>query len=103
MSIKVSGVIPARMESQRLPGKALVDICGLPMIIHTCKRAMLSKVLDDVYIATDSNEIKDIADKYEIKTILTSKDHKNSSERAGEACKYIDSDIIVNIQGDDGI
>lgn len=101
MSIKVSGVIPARMESQRLPGKALVDICGLPMIIHTCKRAMLSKVLDDVYIATDSNEIKDIADKYEIKTILTSKDHKNSSERAGEACKYIDSDIIVNIQGDE--
>jgi 3-deoxy-manno-octulosonate cytidylyltransferase (CMP-KDO synthetase) len=101
MASKAVGIVPARLESKRLPGKALADICGLPMIVHTCKRAMLSEVLDDIYVATDSSEIKEIAEKYNIKTILTSKNHKNSSERAGEACKFIDSDIVVNIQGDE--
>ena len=72
MASKAVGIVPARLESKRLPGKALADICGLPMIVHTCKRAMLSEVLDDIYVATDSSEIKEIAEKYNIKTILTS-------------------------------
>ena len=101
MKTKVVGIVPARLESKRLPGKALAYICGLPMIIHTCKRALLSKTLDDVYVATDSEEIQDVAESFGIKSIMTSREHKNSSERAGEACKLIDAEIIVNIQGDE--
>ena len=69
MKTKVVGIVPARLESKRLPGKALADICGLPMIIHTCKRALLSKTLDDVYVATDSEEIQDVAESFGIKTV----------------------------------
>ena len=98
---KAIGIIPARMESARLPGKALVDICGMPMIIHTAKRALMSKTLTDVYIATDSKEIKANAESYGIKSIMTDTKHKNSSERAAEACKSIESEIVVNIQGDE--
>ena len=55
---KVVAILPARIESSRLPRKALLDICGLPMIVHVFKRCLLAKKLDEVYVATDSNEIK---------------------------------------------
>ena len=99
--MKAVGIVPARLESQRLPGKALIDICGLPMVVHTCKRALKAETLSDVFLATDSEEIKKIAEKFDIKVIMTSKKHKNSSERAAEAAKSLDADIIVNIQGDE--
>ena len=60
MKKKVVALIPTRLESKRLPGKALADICGLPMIVHTCKRAMLSEVLDDIYVATQTGDRLDL-------------------------------------------
>ncbi len=99
--MKIIGIIPVRLESKRLPHKAIADICGLPMFAHTYKRAKLSKALDEVYLATDSLKIKKIADDHKIKTIMTSPYHKNSSERIAEACKDIDCEIVVNIQGDE--
>ena len=56
-------IIPVRLESSRLSEKALKDICGLPMFVHTCKRALLAESLDKVYLATDSNKIAKIAKK----------------------------------------
>lgn len=53
--MKIVGMIPVRMESSRLPNKAIKDICGLPMIIHTLKRTQMAKSLDEVYVATDNN------------------------------------------------
>ncbi|MBJ13423.1 MAG: 3-deoxy-manno-octulosonate cytidylyltransferase [Candidatus Marinimicrobia bacterium] len=99
--MKIIGIIPVRLESTRLPQKAIADISGLPMFVHTYKRAKLSKTLEEVYLATDSLEIKKIASDYSIKTIMTSTSHKNSSERIAEACKAIDCEIVVNIQGDE--
>ena len=55
---KAIAIIPARLESSRLPGKALLDICGLPMIVHVYKRCLLASTLDKVYVATDNIEIK---------------------------------------------
>lgn len=95
------GIIPVRLESTRLPQKAILDICGLPMFVHTYKRAKLTKTLDQIYLATDSKIIENIAKRHNIKTIMTSKKHKNSSERIAEACKNLNYDIIVNIQGDE--
>ena len=69
------------------------------MFIHA--RAKLARTLDEVYLATDSNLIADIAYKNNIKVIMTDPKHKNSTERIAEACSKIDSDIIVNIQGDE--
>ena len=99
--MKAVGIIPVRLESSRLPKKALKDICGLPMIVHTALRASMSKSLSEVFVATDNQKIKSVVESFGIKVIMTSKDHKNSSERAAEACKQINAEIIVNIQGDE--
>lgn len=99
--MKVIGMIPARLQSSRLPEKALVDILGIPMVIHTCKRAQLAKKLDDVYLVTDSERIKKTAESYDIKVIMTGSHHQTGSDRLAEACQYVDCDIVVNIQGDE--
>ena len=93
-------MIPARLESSRLKEKALIDIEGLPMVMHTCKRALLAKSLKDVFLVTDSDEIKAKAIKHGIKYLMTGK-HISSSDRLAEACQNIECDIIVNIQGDE--
>lgn len=94
-------MIPARLQSSRLPQKALVDIAGLPMVIHTCKRAQLAKKLDEVYLVTDSELIKKEGEKHGIKVIMTGNHHQTGSDRLAEACRNIDCDIVVNIQGDE--
>lgn len=100
--MKVVGIIPARMASSRFPGKPLVDIEGLPMVIHVMKRAMLCGYLDEVYVATDSGEILNAVKKYGGKAIMTSSRHKTGTDRIAEASRKIKNcDIIVNIQGDE--
>ena len=99
--MKITAIIAARLESTRLPGKALADIDGLPMVIHTCKRTALANSIDEVVLATDNDQIKAVAETHDIKVIMTKNSHKNSSERIAEAAENLDTDIIVNVQGDE--
>ena len=99
--VRIVGMLPARLRSSRLPEKALVDIEGLPMFVHTCKRAQLAKSLDDVYLATDSEKIKNIAESYDIKVLMTGSHHKTGSDRLAEACQGVDCEIVVNVQADE--
>ena len=99
--MKVVGMIPARLQSSRLPEKALIDIEGLPMVIHTCKRAQLSKSLDEVYLVTDNEKIRQAGESNNIKVIMTGTHHKSGSDRLAEACTYVDCNIVVNVQGDE--
>ena len=57
---KVIGLIPSRLESKRLKKKPLLLLNGLPLIVHTYKRSLLSKKIDEVYVCTDSNKIIDV-------------------------------------------
>ena len=98
---KVVAIIPSRLESSRLPGKALLDICGLPMIVHVYKRCLLSDKLDEVYVATDNKKIKDVVESYGGRVVMTSSLHKTGTDRIAEAAKTIEADIIVNVQGDE--
>ena len=100
---KVIAILPARLQSSRLPRKALKDICGLPMIVHVFKRCLLSKKLDEVYVATDSFEIKEVVEKYGGKVIMTSSKHETGTDRIAEAALELDVEIIVNIQGDEAL
>ena len=100
---KVIAILPARLESTRLPRKALKDICGLPMIVHVFKRCLLSQKLDEVYVATDSFEIKEVVEKYGGKVIMTSSKHETGTDRIAEAALELDAEIIVNIQGDEAL
>jgi len=99
--MKIIGIVPARLESNRLPEKALIDIMGLPMVIHTCKRAAMATQLDRVFLATDSEKIKEVAESNGIQVIMTRKDHTCGSDRVAEAIQNIPCDIVVNIQGDE--
>lgn len=99
--MKVVGIIPVRLESSRLPRKALLDFEGCPMIVHTFKRAQMSKSLDELFVATDSLEIKQVIESHGGRVIMTSSQHKTGSDRIAEAAKNIAADIIVNIQGDE--
>ena len=100
---KIIGLIPTRLNSTRLPQKALLEIDKIPLVIHTYKRAKMSKMLDDLYICCDDKKILDIAKKFGAKAILTSKHHKNGTERIFEAYKKIAKtyDFIIDIQGDE--
>jgi len=94
-------IIPARIGSSRFPNKVLADIGGLPMVIRTAK-AVAS--IDDVAIATDSQEVIDIAEKYNIKAIMTSPEHNSGTDRIYEASEKLglkDDEIIINVQGDE--
>jgi 3-deoxy-manno-octulosonate cytidylyltransferase (CMP-KDO synthetase) len=99
--MKVVGMIPARLQSSRLPEKALIDIQGLPMVVHTCKRAQLAQSLNEVYLATDHERIKAAGERHGIKVIMTGTHHPSGSDRLAEACRRIDCDIVVNVQGDE--
>jgi len=100
--MKIIGLIPSRLSSVRLPGKALLDICGLPMVIHTYKRALFSKVLTEVYICTDSLDIKRACERFNVPYIMTSSSHSNGTERIAEAASSFSGvDYFIDIQGDE--
>lgn len=99
--MKVVGIIPSRMKSSRFPGKPLVDILGMPMVIHVFKRVQLCKKLSDVFVATDSPEIFDCVLKYGGKAMMTSVDHQTGTDRVAQACENINCDVVINIQGDE--
>ena len=100
--MKIIGLIPSRINSKRLFNKALLEIKGLPLVVHTYKRSKLAKSLDDLYICTDSEKIISVARKYGCKILKTGK-NKTGTDRISEAALKIKKkyDLYVDIQGDE--
>ncbi|MGH1467623.1 MAG: cytidylyltransferase domain-containing protein, partial [Bdellovibrionales bacterium] len=96
-------IIPARLESQRLFKKPLQLIQGKPLIVHVAEEVQKTGVFEQVYIATDSNEVMDLFKEHSAKAIMTSVDHQSGTDRINEAASKIeeDFDTIFNIQGDE--
>lgn len=99
--MKIIGVIPARYQSSRFPGKPLADICGKPMIWWVYQQCMKVEDFDEIYVATDDDKIFSICKSLEMKVIMTSDTHKTGTDRIGEVARKIPADLIVNIQGDE--
>jgi 3-deoxy-manno-octulosonate cytidylyltransferase (CMP-KDO synthetase) len=97
----VSVVIPARFSSSRFPGKPLALIHGKPMIVHVAEKACQAVGHDNVYIATESPIIADVVKRFGYKVILTSDTCLTGTDRVAEASRELDSDIIINVQGDE--
>lgn len=96
-------VIPARYKSTRLPGKPLLDICGIPMIIRTfnqCKKVIPSS---KIIVATDDKRIIKVCLEAGIKTMITSKNCLTGTDRVAEVAKKLKADFYLNIQGDEPI
>lgn len=101
--MKIAALIPSRLESSRLPRKALLDICGLPMIVHVLKRTQLASNLNDVFVVTDNAEIKQAVEQHGGRVIMTRSDHETGTDRIAEAAENLDHDILVNVQGDEAL
>ncbi|MDB4091240.1 3-deoxy-manno-octulosonate cytidylyltransferase [Crocinitomicaceae bacterium] len=99
--MKFVGIIPARYESSRFPGKPLIDLKGKSMIQRVYEGANKSEMLDEVIVATDDHRIVDEVKKFGGKVVMTSTKHSTGSDRCGEIAKTIDADVIINIQGDE--
>jgi len=100
---KIIGVIPSRFGSTRLQGKPLKDIAGLPLIIHVLKRAQMSKIIDEVIVATDDTRIFDVVESYGGKAMMTDISHNNGSERMYEVSRSITGDVFAVINGDEAL
>jgi 3-deoxy-manno-octulosonate cytidylyltransferase (CMP-KDO synthetase) len=95
-------IIPARFASTRLPGKALIDIAGKPMVCWVAERALAARNVDRVIVATDSEEIVDAVQSQHIEVMLTSAGHTSGTDRVAEVAATIAvAEIIVNVQGDE--
>lgn len=94
-------ILPVRVDSRRLPRKALLAESGQPLFLHTYAAARAAKTLANVYIATDSDEVAAAARAVGAPVIFTSARPRTGSERCAEALDSIaDADIVIDVQGD---
>jgi 3-deoxy-manno-octulosonate cytidylyltransferase (CMP-KDO synthetase) len=95
-------IVPARLASTRLPGKALIEIAGKPMVCWVAERARAARKEDRVIVATDSRQIIDAVHAIDIEAVLTSAHHTSGTDRVAEVAATIeDAEIVVNVQGDE--
>ena len=100
----VLGVIPARLGSTRLPRKPLQPLGGAPLIHRVIERVRSLGVVDELVVATDSEEVAGVAEWAGARWVLTSRAHRTGTERVAEAAAlpaFQDFDLIVNVQGDE--
>jgi len=94
-------IIPARLDSSRLPKKVLLDLKGKTVIQRVYEQCLKVKNVDEVYIATDSLEIKEVCETFTSQVVITKSNHQSGTDRIGEAISSIDCDIVINVQGDE--
>src|SRR5262249_39643826 len=96
-------IIPARYASTRFPGKPLADLNGRPMVVHVCECAKKSGAAT-VHVATDDARIADAVRAHGHSVVMTRADHPSGTDRlaeAGQKLRLKDSDVVVNVQGDE--
>jgi 3-deoxy-manno-octulosonate cytidylyltransferase (CMP-KDO synthetase) len=100
--IKAVAIIPARYDSVRLPGKALLKIAGKPMICWVVERALAARNLTRAIVATDDERIFDAVNSAGYEAVMTRRDHASGTDRIAEVAAALeDAAIVVNVQGDE--
>lgn len=101
LNMKVIAIIPARYASTRFPGKPLAMLGGKTVIRRVWEQ--VSRVIDDVAVATDDRRIADAVEAFGGRAVMTSPDHRSGTDRCYEACCKIggEYDVVVNVQGDE--
>jgi len=94
-------VIPARYASTRLPGKPLIDLGGLPMIVRVVEQARRTPGIADVVVATDDVRVRDAVEAHGGVAVMTRADHRSGTDRLAEVAAALTCDVIVNVQGDE--
>ncbi len=94
-------MIPARYSASRFPGKLMQDLGGKTVIRRTYEATVATNLFDDVFVVTDSSVIYDEIVNHGGKAIMSKKEHDCGSDRIAEAVEFMDTDIIINVQGDE--
>ena len=96
-------VIPARFQSGRLPGKPLVNLCGVPMIVRTYRQCIKVVPAELVYVATDDDNIRAVCEKHGIQVVMTANNCLTGTDRVAEVSQKIEVDTYINVQGDEPV
>ena len=99
--MKITALIPARLNSKRFDRKLMMDLCGKPVITRTYNAVLSSKLFSDVVVITQDSEIHQEILSNNGKSVLIDKDYKSGTDRIADACVNIETDIVINIQGDE--
>ena len=99
--MKLIGVIPARYESSRFPGKPLKDICGKPMVWWVYQQAAKVQELEQVYVATDDERIREACKEFNVPCIMTEREHNTHISRIQEVSEKVPADYYVVVCGDE--
>ena len=100
-AVTAVAVIPARYASTRLPGKPLIDLGGVPMIVRVVERARLTPGIAAVLVATDDVRVRDVVEAHGGVAVMTRADHRSGTDRLAEVAATLACDVIVNVQGDE--
>lgn len=100
MSPSVAIVIPARYASSRLPGKPLVPLQGVPMIVRTFRQCAKAVEADRIHVATDDTRVRDVCLAAGARVVMTG-DCLTGTDRVAECARHLEADVIINVQGDE--
>jgi 3-deoxy-manno-octulosonate cytidylyltransferase (CMP-KDO synthetase) len=98
---KAIAIIPARFQSKRFPGKPLALIAGVPLIVRVMQTARDAGRISDVLVVTDDERIAQAVQHHDGAAILSAKEHATGSDRIAEIARTLDSEYVVNLQGDE--
>jgi len=98
---RIVGVIPSRYGATRLPGKALINLCGKPLIQWVYERASKARQLDRLLVATDDKRIEKVVRDFGGEVVMTRPEHPSGTDRIAEAVEGTDAGVVINIQGDE--
>ena len=99
--MRIIGVIPARYQSSRFPGKPLADICGKPMIWWVYNQVSKVNRFSDVFVAIDDDRIRKVCEYFNIKYVITKNDHPEHISRIHEVSEKVQADLYVCVNGDE--
>jgi 3-deoxy-manno-octulosonate cytidylyltransferase (CMP-KDO synthetase) len=94
-------VIPARWKSSRFPGKPIIPLLGVPMIVRVWERVKKASLVDRIILATDDERIAKVAEAHGMEISMTSENCFTGTDRVAEVARKIDAEIYVNVQGDE--
>ena len=98
---KIAVFIPARFSSSRFPGKPLVEILGVPLVVRVYQGVLEAIPRERIFVATDDRRIQDVCRQWDIQTIMTSENCATGTDRICEAARKTNAEIFVNVQGDE--
>lgn len=96
-------MIPARYESTRLPGKPLIPLCGVPMVVRTWRQCAQVVAENLLFVATDDVRIRKTCEEHGIQVLMTGSDCLTGTDRLAEAARQVDARVYINVQGDEPV